>query len=146
MLMRPPSSIFRASMNPCPASPRRLSLGTWQSSKMTVDVSLARNPSLFSFLPGAKPGIPFSRMNAVMAGGFVGDGHGHADIAIRAVSREGFLAIQDPVIAVQTRNSLSSAGVASRFGFGKAPCSEFLAFGQRHGELAALLFASEVED
>src|SRR5207253_2340439 len=84
--------------------------------------------------------------DAVMAGGFVGDGHGHADIAIRTVSREGFLAIQDPVIAVQTRNSLSSAGVASRFGFGKTPRSEFLAFGQRHGELAALLFASEVED
>ena len=40
--------------------------GRLQSVKMTSEVSLARIPSLFSFFPGRKPGIPFSRMKALI--------------------------------------------------------------------------------
>ena len=53
-------------MKPSPSGPSRFSAGTRQSVKITSDVSLARMPSLFSFLPGSNPGIPFSRMNALI--------------------------------------------------------------------------------
>ena len=54
MEMRPPSSMRMASMNPSPSWPSRFSAGTTQSSKISSAVSLARSPSLFSFLPGTK--------------------------------------------------------------------------------------------
>src|ERR1035438_9519960 len=47
--MRPPSSTRIASMKPSPSLPSKFSAGTTQSSKIISAVSLARNPSLFSF-------------------------------------------------------------------------------------------------
>ena len=44
--------------------PASFRAGMRQSLKITSDVSLARMPSLFSFFPGRKPGVPFSIMNA----------------------------------------------------------------------------------
>src|SRR5260221_684654 len=64
--IRPPSRIFRLPINPSPSAPSMFSSGTRQSLKITSEVSLARIPSLFSFLPGLKPGVPFSRINALM--------------------------------------------------------------------------------
>ncbi len=64
--MRPPSSTFIASTNPSPRLPTMFAAGTRQSEKTTEAVSDARIPSLFSFLSGPKPGMPFSKMNAVM--------------------------------------------------------------------------------
>src|SRR5229473_6513214 len=52
--MRPPSSTRIASIKPSPSLPSRFSAGTMQSSKIISAVSLALNPSLFSFLPGRK--------------------------------------------------------------------------------------------
>ena len=62
--MRPPSSTRMASMKPSPSLPSRFSAGITQSSKIISAVSLARRPSLFSFLPGRNPFVPFSTMNA----------------------------------------------------------------------------------
>ena len=64
MEMRPPSRIASACWKPVPVSPRRWSSGTKQFSITTSEVSEARMPSLFSFLPGRKPAIPFSRTKA----------------------------------------------------------------------------------
>ena len=49
---------------PCPSSPRSADAGIRQSAKITSLVSLARIPSLFSFLPAVMPGVPCSTMNA----------------------------------------------------------------------------------
>src|SRR5579863_5457745 len=46
--------------------PKAVFFGNAQSSKITSAVSLARSPSLFSFLPGRKPGAPRSMMKAEM--------------------------------------------------------------------------------
>ena len=64
--IRPPSRIFKLPVNPSPSGPSKFSCGTWQSLKITSEVSLARIPSLFSFFPGLNPGIPFSKMNALI--------------------------------------------------------------------------------
>jgi hypothetical protein len=64
MEMRPPSSTRMASTKPSPSLPSRFSAGISQSSKISSLVSLARRPSLFSFLPGRKPGVPFSTTKA----------------------------------------------------------------------------------
>ncbi len=51
-------------MNPCPSSPSSCAAGTRQSWKITSLVSLARIPSLSSFLPADIPAVPCSTMNA----------------------------------------------------------------------------------
>ena len=58
MPMRPASSTCIAFTNPSPALPTIASAGTRQSLKITSLVSLARMPSLFSFLPAASPARP----------------------------------------------------------------------------------------
>ncbi len=64
--MRPASSTCSALMNPCPSAPSSWLAGTRQFSKITSLVSLARIPSLSSFLPARNPGVPRSTMNAEM--------------------------------------------------------------------------------
>ena len=66
MPMRPASSTCSVLMNPSPSSPTSASAGTRQSWKITSLVSLARMPSLFSFLPADRPGVPRSTTNAEM--------------------------------------------------------------------------------
>ena len=66
MPMRPASSTCIALTKPWPSSPSSWSAGTRQSVNTTSLVSLARMPSLFSFLPGRMPGVPRSMMNAEM--------------------------------------------------------------------------------
>jgi hypothetical protein len=51
---------------PLPFGAEQLESGTRQFSKITSLVSLARMPSLSSFLPARKPGVPRSTMNAEM--------------------------------------------------------------------------------
>ena len=63
--IRPPSRTTMACRKPSPTSPRRLVSGMRQLSKIISAVSLARMPSLFSFLPALKPGVPLSTTNAV---------------------------------------------------------------------------------
>ncbi len=53
-------------MKPSPGSPSRWSSLTKQSSMITSPVSEAREPSLFSFLPGRKPSMPSSSTKAEM--------------------------------------------------------------------------------
>ena len=59
------SSVLIASVNPSPSAPSRCSTGTSQSVKWSATVGEARMPIFFSFLPTAKPGIPFSTRKAV---------------------------------------------------------------------------------
>jgi len=66
MPMRPESSTRIVLTKPCPSSPSSWSAGMRQLSKRTSLVSLARIPSLSSFLPGVMPGVPFSTMKAEM--------------------------------------------------------------------------------
>ncbi len=62
--MRPPSRIFIESTQPEPSDPSRFAAGTRQSSITSVQVSEARMPSLFSFLPTRMPGLSSSTMKA----------------------------------------------------------------------------------
>ena len=63
--IRPPSNTFSACRKPSPTSPILFPSGMRQLSKIISAVSLARIPSLFSFFPPLKPGVPFSTMKAV---------------------------------------------------------------------------------
>ena len=53
-----------ACIKPSPSSPNNASSGTKQSSKIISAVSEALIPSLFSFFPPLKPGVPRSTMKA----------------------------------------------------------------------------------
>ena len=145
--MRPPSRIFRLLMKPSPSGPRRFSAGTRQSEKITSEVSLARMPSLFSFLPGLESGHALFQdegADAVGVFGFVGDRHGHADVGVMSVGGEGFRAVQNPVIAVAHGGGASAARVGAGFGLGERPRAEFLAMSQRDEIFALLLFGSRI--
>ncbi len=52
-----------AGRNPRPSSPSKFSCGTQTFSKMSSRVSLARQPSLSSFLPAATPSASASTIN-----------------------------------------------------------------------------------
>ena len=80
--------------------------GTRQPSKSTSLVSLARMPSLSSFLPAVMPGVPRSMMNAEMPFGpaarsvtAIATQH----VARRAVRREGLRSVQHPAVARRAR-------------------------------------------
>ena len=75
-------------------------------------MSLARMPSLSSFLPGAIPGVPFSTMKAEMplvAGGAIGDRHHDHHVADAAVRREGLRSVQHPARARARRRRAHAA-------------------------------------
>ena len=148
MEMRPPSRILKAVHEAIASGPSRFSSGTRQSVKTTSEVSLARMPSLFSFLPGRKPDVPFSMMNAEMPceALFVGDGHGHADVGVVAVGGEGLRAVEDPVLAVAHRHGARAAGVGAGFGLGERPAAELFALRQRDDVFALLLVGAELVD
>ena len=59
---RETSNVFMAVMKPVPSRPRQFATGTRQSWKISSRVAEARMPSLSSFLPKVKPGVPFSTM------------------------------------------------------------------------------------
>ena len=86
MPMRPASSTCSALTKPCPSTPSSCASGTRQFSKMTSLVSLARMPSLSSFLPARKPG------RAAL------DDEGRD--AARALGRASVTAIDDDQVAV----------------------------------------------
>jgi len=54
----PPSSVDIATLKPAPCGPSMLAFGMRQPSKMRLLVLEARIPSLSSFLPREKPGVP----------------------------------------------------------------------------------------
>src|SRR5512143_2084819 len=64
MPMRPRSRILSVSTKPMPSRPIRLPAGTRQSSNTSSEVSDERTPSLSSFFPERKPGVPRSTTNA----------------------------------------------------------------------------------
>src|SRR6266542_2486532 len=61
----PPSKTYKACLKPSPALPKRLASGITQCSKIISAVSLERMPSLFSFFPPQKPGVPRSTTKEV---------------------------------------------------------------------------------
>src|SRR6185295_2092740 len=72
--------------------------------------------------------------------------HRDTDVAVGSMRRECFLAIEDPMIAIETRDGLSAARVATGFRFGQAPCADLFAFRQRYYESPALILISRVEN
>src|SRR5689334_6670686 len=60
----PPSRTRSASTNPSPCLPHSCEAATRQSVRIISLVGEQRIPSLFSFLPGRKPGVLFSTRNA----------------------------------------------------------------------------------
>ena len=60
------SSVDMAILKPSPSAPSRCAAGIAQSVKCSATVGEARMPSLRSFLPTSKPGVPFSTRNAVI--------------------------------------------------------------------------------
>ncbi len=60
MLMRPPSSVISICRKPSPSLPRRFAAGTRQFSNDRAEVTEPFSPIFGSFLPGIKPGVPFS--------------------------------------------------------------------------------------
>src|SRR5438876_9353616 len=81
-----------------------------------------------------------------MTGRLVRHRHRDTDVAIGSMRRERFLAIEDPMIAIETRDRLRAAGIAAGFRFGQAPCADLFAFRQRHYESPALILISGVEN
>src|SRR5262245_28612409 len=72
--------------------------------------------------------------------------HGHADISVGPMRREGFLAVQNPVSAIESSSCLGSAGVAAGFRFRKTPGAELLSLSERYGKFPALILSSKTED
>jgi len=64
--IRPSFSVSIETLYPLPTSPSTFSAGTSHPSRISSVVLEARMPSLFSFLPTAKPLKSRSTMNAVM--------------------------------------------------------------------------------
>ena len=78
--------------------------------------------------------------------GFIGDGHGNADVGVVAVGGESFGAVNDPVIAVAFGGGAGAAGVGAGFGFGERPGADFFALRERRKIFLLLRFAAEFED
>ena len=149
MPMRPASSTCMVLTNPCPRSPSTLSAGTRQSSNSTSLVSLARMPSLSSFLPGVEAGgsaFDDEGGDALAARRAVGHRHDHDDVADAAVGRERLRAVQDPPVAVAHRRGPHARGIAARGGLGQRPRANALAPGERHQEAPLLRLGAEHED
>ncbi len=141
MPMRPASSTCSVLMKPCPSSPSSWSAGTRQSSKMTSLVSLARIPSLFSFLPAVIPGVPCSTTNAEMP---------RCPLArsvtamttitppMPAVRDERLRAVDHPAVALAHGRRPHRGRVAAGARFRQPPGAEHLAPGERR-EIPPLL-------
>ena len=140
-------------MKPSPSAPRRFSAGTLQSLKISSDVSLARNPSLFSFLPGLKPGVPFSTMNALMPCEFFDGCPGQRHPRRRSRHPECPLVqnVFEPLMTQLLPSRFAVVRVTysarrSHFGLGERPCANLFALRQRRQILLLLLFAAEFKD
>ena len=136
-------------MKPSPSLPSRFSAGISQSSKISSEVSLARRPSLFSFLPGAKSLgalLHHEGRQPVRVSGPVGHGNNDRNVGVMAVGDEGLGAVQHPVLASPHRRAARAARIGPRTGFGQAPRSEELARGQLGNVLALLLFVAGDKD
>ena len=66
MLIRPASKVISICLKPSPSWPSMFRAGTRQSSRDSADVTEPLRPILGSFLPGTKPGMPFSTRKQVM--------------------------------------------------------------------------------
>ena len=117
--------------------------------KTTSLVSLARIPSLFSFLPGRMPGVPFGTMKAEMPR------------LPRARSVTAMTTITPPMlpcvmkvlaplitqrVAVAHRDRARAGGVAAGGRLGQAPGAEHLAARERPRKRSRLRVGAEHED
>lgn len=62
----PTAGLTMAILKPIPGSPRMLSLGMRQSSKMRLAVDEPRMPSLSSFFPNVSPGVGMGTRKALI--------------------------------------------------------------------------------
>ena len=150
MPMRPASSTCIVLTKPCPSSPSSWSAGMRQFSNSTSLVSLARIPSLSSFLPGVMPGVP--RLDDERGDAF-------ACRPLRSVTaittmmsptRPCVVKVFDPFstqhVAVARRRRAHAGGVAARGRFGQSPRADLLAARERHQVRLLLRFGAEQED
>ena len=148
--MRPASSTCSVLMKPWPSSPSSWSAGTGSPRKITSLVSLARMPSLFSFLPAVMPGVPCSTMKAEMPAmplGAIGDRHHHHHAADRAVRDEGLGSVQAPSSRPARAAVVRMRGrVAAGVRLGQPPRAEHLAAHEPRQVLPLLRFVAEQGD
>ncbi len=145
----PPSSTRMASMNPSPSAPSRFSSGISQSSKISSLVSLARSPSLFSFLPGRKPLVPFLHdegRQSMRSLAFVGHGDDDRDIGIAAIGDEGLVAVQHIAVAFLHRGGARAAGIRAGAGLGERPRRQPFAARQPRNIFSLLRFVAGQKD
>ncbi len=107
-------------------------------------------PSLFSFLPARKPGIPFSRTKAETLRPLRPSGSVIASTTAispdRAVGAERLGAVQDPAAVHLARRRPESCRVGARAGLGQGPGGDLLARGERRHPALPLLGAAELVD
>ena len=150
MPIRPASSTCSALMNPCPSTPSSWFAGTRQLSKITSLVSLARMPSLFSFLPARKPRRPLlddEGGDAAVALGPVGHRGRDDHVAGPAVRDELLRAVDDPAHRPRGRPSCASPPRRCRTMASVRPhAASFSPRGQRHQVRLPLFLGAEHED
>jgi hypothetical protein len=128
--------------------PKRFSLGTKQSLKITSEVSLAHAQLVF-FFARAKTRVALlhdKRGNSFCSFWLVGHGHGHANVRVVAVGDEGFRAVENPAAVLAHRGSSRAAGVRARLRLGQRPAAEFFALRQRRDIFLALLRSAKFID
>ena len=91
--MRPPSRIFRLPMKPSPSGAEKLGGGNAAIGEDDFRSVAGAHAELVFFFAGTKTGSAlFEDEGADAVGflGFVGDGHGDADVGVGTVGGEGF--------------------------------------------------------
>src|SRR5262252_6492130 len=141
MPIRPASSTCSALTKPWPSPPSMCDAGTRQSSKTTSLVSLARIPSLSSFLPAFIPGVPRSMMKAAIP-----YCHRDEDVTDAAVRCKRLGSVEHPPVAGLHGGCAEAGRVASRARLGQPPRADLLAPGQRNQVLVLLCLGAEHRD
>ena len=150
MEMRPPSRIFRLSDEAFAFRAEQICCGHVAIGEDNFGRVAGAHAELIFFFAGAKTGRAlFEDEGADAVGflGFVGDGHGHADVGVVAVGGEGFRAVEDPVDRPGARRWCACRQRRSRLRVRSATRRpSFLPCGQGNEIFALLLFGAEFVD
>jgi len=132
MLILPPSKPCMAILKPDPLGPIRFSLGTLQSSNITIEVGWFLHPIFSSNLPKLKPGVPFStKMQEIsFSPGELRKlenypihtclAHDDIEIAHGAPTDEALRTVQHIIISLFFSGGLHSGRITSTVGFSQA--------------------------
>src|ERR1019366_2335570 len=149
MEMRPPASTRMASIKPSPSLPSRFSAGISQSSKISSEVSLARQAQLVLFFPGAKALgslLDHKGGESVRMRRLVGHGDDHGHVCVVSVRDKSLRAVEHPLLALANGRAARAASAGAGARFGQSPCPDEFACGQLGNVLALLLFVAGEKD